>query len=215
MTKKMRILILTIAASITFIAAAVIVFFRHYYPGWLDKERKTDIFFGQSQFGICTHDESYTEPVMPNGRYYPDGDTSAPYYVEITENSFCQLKPADGNIETLLTIAYQNNQIKNHIGDKKEFKLITNHCDDSIFFCHDWEEIKRFDKNDFRGEILPAEVRSGDLYEINDFRGEKLRMKTSALSVLTDDNNDIIGFGSLEYHISPDYSFDFIYCDKY
>ena len=215
MTKKMRILILTIAALITFISAAVIVFYRHYYPLWLDKESKTDIFFGQSQFGICTHDDSYTDPIMPNGRYYTRGEGCAPYYVEITENRYCQLKPADGKTETIVMIAYENNQVKNNIGDKKEFKLITNHCDDNIFFCHDWEEVKRFDKNDFRGEVLPAEIRSGDWLEVNEFRGEKLLMKGGASSVITDENNDIIGFNSLEYHISPDYGFDFIYCDKY
>lgn len=214
MTKKTRILVLTIAAIITFSSAAVIVFYRHYYPGWLDKESKTDIFFGQSQFGICTHDESYTEPVMPNGRYYPNGDTSAPYYVEITENRFCQLKPADGKIETLLTIAYENNHIENHIGDKKEFKLITDHCKDTVFFCLNWEEIKRFDKNDFRGEIFPAEVRSGDLYEISEFRGEKLRVKGNASSVITDENNAITGFVSVDYDISPDYGVEFRYCDE-
>lgn len=215
MTKKRRVLILTIAALITFISAAVVMFYRHYYPLWLDKESKTDIFIGQSQFGICTHDESYTEPIMPNGRYYPGGDVSAPYYVEITENRFCQLKPSDGKAETIVMIAYENNQIQNNLGDKKEFRIITNHSKDSVFFCTDWEEIKRFDKNDFRGEILPAEIRSGNLYEVNEFRGEKLRIKGSAASVITDENSDIIGFVSLDYHISPNYGFDFIYCDKY
>lgn len=206
---------MTIAALTMFIAAAVIVFFRHYYPGWLNKESKTDIFIGQSQFGICTHDESYTEPIMPNGRYYPGGDVSAPYYVEITENRFCQLKPSDGKAETIVMIAYENNQIQNNLGDKKEFRIITNHSKDSVFFCTDWEEIKRFDKNDFRGEILPAEIRSGNLYEVNEFRGEKLRIKGSAASVITDENSDIIGFVSPEYHISPDYGFEFIHCDEY
>ncbi|MDE7278137.1 MAG: hypothetical protein K2N26_00185 [Oscillospiraceae bacterium] len=219
MTKKTRILILTIAALITFISAAFIIFLRHYYYGWLDKESKTDIFFGQSA-GVCTHDESYTEPIMPNGRYYPGGDVFAPYYVEITENRFCQLKASDGKIETIVMIAYENNQIRNNIDEKKEFKVITHHFKDSVFFCTDWEEIRRFDLNDYRGEILPAEIRNRDesddfLWETNEYRGEKLMMRGSGGAVITDTNNSVIGFSSPEYSISPDYESDFIYCDEY
>lgn len=220
MTKKARVLILTIAALITFLSAGVIVFFRHYYYGWLEKNTKTDIFFGQSEGGVCTHDESYTEPIIPNGRYYPDGNISAPYYLEITENRFCRLTAADGTTETLLKIAYENNQISNHFADKKEFRVITSHYKDNVFFCLDWDEIRRFNLNDYRGEILPSEIRSRNrsddfLWEVNEYRCEKLDMSGAPGLVITDENNNITGFNCPNYDISPDYSFKFLYCDEY
>lgn len=52
---------------------------------WYDWDY-TDIFWNQTPSG-CTHDLSYTEPVIPTGKYYPNGDPSSEYYMEITNEN--------------------------------------------------------------------------------------------------------------------------------
>ncbi len=144
----------------------LIKWYKMYYDPYTE-----DIFVGQSEHGYCTHDESFTEPIMPNGRYYPDGNVNAPYYLEITENKYYCFKAADGEPAALLEMAYNYNNAAeqlygkdflacadlNTICKKKEFKLITAHYMDGepAYMWSEWVEFDHnspFNKNSYRGE---------------------------------------------------------------
>lgn len=88
-----------------------------------------DFYFGQSEGGVCTHDETFTEPVIPDGKYYPDGNVNAEYYLEISGNTMCY---KDRNGEP-----YGNNQY--WIG-QREYKVITVHHDDIAVLCPNWRD---------------------------------------------------------------------------
>ncbi len=85
----------------------------------------TDVYYiGQT----CDHDDSYTEPVVPDGKYYPNGDINADYYIEIADN----------------TVSYRNSDgscIEDFVWNGQEFKVITQHyADDSLTLSYIWDE---------------------------------------------------------------------------
>lgn len=105
---------------------------------WFDWDY-TDIFHNQTQGG-CTHDLSYTEPVIPAGKYYPNGDPSREYYMEITDENgeyFFEYKNADGT-------AYGPTDGSDHFYErtgKHQFKVITQHgLGDQIIITTSWTE---------------------------------------------------------------------------
>lgn len=72
--------------------------------GWIHEECDyTDYYFNQhlNDGGVCTHDLSYTEPAIPVGSYYPDGDASADHYMEVSFEDgkyYMTYKSPDGSL---------------------------------------------------------------------------------------------------------------------
>lgn len=87
-----------------------------------------ELFIGQS-YGVCTHDESFTEPVIPEGKYYPNGDRNADYYMEIKNGTFC-LRWQDGSVAS-------DDRVW---GGEREYKVVTFHYADSVILCSEWHE---------------------------------------------------------------------------
>ena len=94
----------------------------------LSSEGVSELYVGQS-YGVCTHDESYTEPVIPQGRYYPGGDKNADYYMEIKDGTFC-LRWQDGSIASDDPVW----------GGEREYKVVTLHATDAVMLCSEWTE---------------------------------------------------------------------------
>ncbi len=156
--RKKLIKLLIIVLIVVAVAAAAIYginYKRNYYDRYYDPN-VNDAFFGW-QRGTCTHDESYAEPVLPNGRYYPDGDVQAAFYLEVTDNKYYQFVPSDGNVGGLIEIIY--NCDKEHdaalsnsdnswfrdfrtMVEKNEFKVITCHDleGEPTLLCSEWIE---------------------------------------------------------------------------
>lgn len=88
----------------------------------------TELYLGQSN-GICTHDESFTEPVIPEGKYYPNGDRNADYYMEIKNGTFC-LRWQDGSVAS-------DDRVW---GGEREYKVVTFHYTDDVMLCSEWHE---------------------------------------------------------------------------
>lgn len=88
----------------------------------------TELYLGQSN-GICTHDESFTEPVIPEGKYYPNGDRNADYYMEIKNGTFC-LRNRDGS-------AASDDRVW---GGERGYKVVTFHYTDDVMLCSEWHE---------------------------------------------------------------------------
>lgn len=105
----------------------------------------TDVFPNQS-LGSCTHDLSYTEPVIPEGKYYPDGNGSREYYVEVTRENgkqYFEYKMTDGTP----CIADESSPFA-RINGKHEFVVYTDHQREMIFVSNRWQPIKREDYPD-------------------------------------------------------------------
>ncbi len=88
----------------------------------------SELWIGQS-YGVCTHDESYTEPVIPDGKYYPGGDKNADYYMEIKEGTVC-LRWQDGSIAS----------DDRTWGGVREYRVVTMHGPDAVMLCVEWYE---------------------------------------------------------------------------
>lgn len=137
MSKK-RLIILSAAAFIVLIAAAVLIIFnitdiiRPDEDGWKENvfpDSVYDYWDGQSVPGsTCTHDDTYTEPVIPDGKYYPNGDPNATYYIEITDGSYVDYKNADGT------------SMESFQWSGQEFRVITFHYDDTVYLSYEWSE---------------------------------------------------------------------------
>ncbi|MCM1523136.1 MAG: hypothetical protein NC120_01650 [Ruminococcus sp.] len=88
-----------------------------------------DLYDGQSEGGVCTHDETFTEPVIPDGKYYPDGNAGAEYYLEISGNTMC-FRDKNGD-------PYGDRE--SWCGER-EYKVITNHYTDTAMLCANWKD---------------------------------------------------------------------------
>lgn len=88
-----------------------------------------DLYLGQTEGGVCTHDESFTEPVIPEGKYYPNGDRNADYYMEIKNGTFC-LRWQDGSVAS-------DDRVW---GGEREYKVVTFHYADNAILCSEWHE---------------------------------------------------------------------------
>lgn len=76
----------------------------------------------------CDHDDSYVEPTVSDGRYYPNGDADADYYIEII-GSTVTYKNADGSV------------LEDFVWNGGEFRVITQHAlDDNVVMAFVWTE---------------------------------------------------------------------------
>ena len=195
--KKLRnIFLMIIAGLILTVLALAFSFYSKYFPVFkaakktlengisgamfeesLSKEKASfggDYFFGQSMYGVCVHDESYTEPLLKNGKYYPDGDISAPYYLEITENKYLCYKPSSGDAGDIFEMIYEKWKISLEntpdfekeyvykqgldiggiakILEPTEFRVITSHSLDMPSIYTKWEEYTPPYEGAYRGE---------------------------------------------------------------
>lgn len=94
----------------------------------LSSTPQIELYLGQS-CGVCTHDESFTEPVIPEGKYYPNGDRNADYYMEIKNGTFC-LRWQDGSVAS-------DDRVW---GGEREYKVVTFHYTDDVMLCSEWHE---------------------------------------------------------------------------
>ncbi|MCM1523137.1 MAG: hypothetical protein NC120_01655 [Ruminococcus sp.] len=99
--------------------------------GVAQPESLNDLYSGQTEGGVCTHDETFTEPVIPDGKYYPDGNAGAEYYLEISGNTMC-FRDKNGN---------PYGDVEAWCGER-EYKVITMHTDDAAMLCAEWEDAK-------------------------------------------------------------------------
>ena len=84
--------------------------------------------------GVCTHDLSYTEPAIPVGSYYPDGDASADHYMEVSFEDgkyYMTYKSPDGSL--------YGDEASEYYG-KKQFIVHTIHSNDSVVICTQWHD---------------------------------------------------------------------------
>ena len=122
--------------------------------GWIHEECDyTDYYFNQhlNDDGVCTHDLSYTEPAIPVGSYYPDGDASADYYMEITSEDgkyYMTYKSPDGSLYGGATSEYYG---------KKQFIVHTIHSNDSVVICTQWHDRTSADDDGFSEGLWPGE----------------------------------------------------------
>lgn len=122
--------------------------------GWVHNDWDyTDYYYNQGlgYDGVCTHDLSYTEPEIPDGVYYPDGDTSADYYVEITHENgvgYFEYKNPDGS--------YYGDEGCEFYG-KNPFIVYTVHMDDSVVMANKWHERTEADDDEFSQGLWPGE----------------------------------------------------------
>lgn len=96
-------------------------------------ESLNDLYSGQTEGGVCNHDETFTEPVIPDGKYYPNGDSSAEYYLEISGDTMC-FKDKNGGYfgsDSGLNAVWH--------GERK-YKVITSHMNDVTMLCSEWED---------------------------------------------------------------------------
>lgn len=105
--------------------------------GWIHEECDyTDYYFNQhlNDGGVCTHDLSYTEPAIPVGSYYPDGDASADHYMEVSFEDgkyYMTYKSPDGSL--------YGDEASEYYG-KKQFIVHTIHSNDSVVICTQWHD---------------------------------------------------------------------------
>ncbi len=91
--------------------------------------------------------------MIPDGRYYPQGDSSAPYYIEITENKYLRLAPVSGELSDMLVILYESNALYlSEYLEKTEFKVITSHVVDSSFLYKEWKDFVPVHEGTYTGE---------------------------------------------------------------
>ena len=127
----------------------------------------TDYFMGQS-FGNCTHDSSYTEPVIPAGKYYPDGKSDSDIYLNITEENgrqFLEFMNADGTSH----IGTDESDPFYRYRGKQEFVVITDHVNDMVYLTTAWCEREEWENNVKYKIPDPGEL----------FKGEKRFVDTS------------------------------------
>ncbi len=163
--------------SVICVLLVIIVVSGVYYFSCNYDPYETDLYLNQSYGGICSHDETYTEPILPNGRYYPNGDIYAEYYMEITENKYIQLVAANGKQETILKKVYDHIIYINtldgdqsninydffQILEKREFKIITDHFKDNVFLCYQWSNFKPKHKGAYKCQKYTIE---GNAHEV-------------------------------------------------
>lgn len=122
--------------------------------GWIHEECDfTDYYYNQHMGygGVCTHDLSYTEPEIPAGRYYPNGDASAPYYMEISKvdgKNYFEYKNPDGS---------NYGDSSSEFYGKKPYTVHTFHIIDSIVLCNKWHERSDEDDDEFSRGLWPGE----------------------------------------------------------
>lgn len=186
------------------IIAYGLLFGSYFYIKWYciykyDQYRDT-LFFAKTNFSPCTHDLSYQEPVVPNGKYYPNGDISAPYYVEITEYKYWEMISSDGKIESLISLVENNGydsesdspyklsgEDLSHkyrgVGNKVEFKVITEHATDFPMMYINWhrtsaeeiEDIGYHPGSPYMGSLPISRIiysEKGEVQLVSPFKGE-------------------------------------------
>lgn len=92
-----------------------------------------DLYLGKTEGGVCTHDETFSEPKLPDGKYYPNGDASADYYLEISGDKMC-FRSSDGS-------PYET-QNQTWYGEH-EYRIITDHYTDISMLCADWTDFEK------------------------------------------------------------------------
>lgn len=119
---------------------------------WFDYDY-TDLFFNTGR-GLpgspCNHDLSYTEPVIPVGKYYPGGDEGHEYYMEVTEENgryFFEYKNADG---TPYGPADESDQFYGNTG-KHEFVVITSHQYEDVWITTSWKNRSDYEEDPYGG----------------------------------------------------------------
>lgn len=99
----------------------------------MDPRSLNALFFGQVEGRVCTHDETFSEPVIPDGKYYPNGDPNAEYYLEITGDKMCY-RDKSGNYW-----GRNSGELMGWYGER-EYKVITTHFDDIHMLCAEWKD---------------------------------------------------------------------------